>query len=277
MQLRLTQNRVRYAVAKTPLRAAVVWARHHLLRPSDVFLGAYPRSGSTWLKFMLFEILSGEEADFLSADDAIPHVGSHFKAQQLLRGGGRLIKTHEPARPEYRRAIYMVRDVRSVALSEFAFWRWRGIEFDSFDEFLSLFLAGRTHGYGFGSWVDHVASWLDLRDQDGSQVRIIRYEDLRRDTTEALISLLEFLEESVDRSAIENAVRNNSLDRMREKEDRFRETSRGRRPIFDRNLRFVRRGAMSGQFAELEDRHQAQILWHAGKTLKRLRYDEGGG
>jgi hypothetical protein len=34
--------------------------------------------------------------------------------------GSRLMHTHEPYRRDYRRVVYLVRDIRDVVLSEFA-------------------------------------------------------------------------------------------------------------------------------------------------------------
>src|SRR5215472_10450025 len=102
-------RRFRYALSKTWLRAPLVSLRHRGLDARDVFFASYPRSGSTWLRFLLFETLSGQSSAFGKVNDCIPDVGDHLKAPRLLPGGGRLIKTHEPYRNSYEKALYIVR------------------------------------------------------------------------------------------------------------------------------------------------------------------------
>ena len=139
MVLMSTLRKVRYAFAKTAVRAPLVWVRHRNFRPGDVFVGSYPRSGSTWLRFMLLEILAGQASGFSNTNEMLPDVGKHQSGAPVLPGNGRLIKTHEPFRAEYRKAIFLVRDPRDVALSEFAFHRALGLAGDDFDSYLEHF------------------------------------------------------------------------------------------------------------------------------------------
>src|SRR5437867_8735637 len=102
-------RRIRHQLAKTRLRSPLTWLRHRSFDPADVFIGSYPRSGSTWLRFVLLEILTGRPSEFPSVNRSIPKVGRHNQALPLLPGGGRLIQTHEPYREEYQKAVYLVR------------------------------------------------------------------------------------------------------------------------------------------------------------------------
>ena len=86
--MRLTRTKLRYALARTPVRSFVVALRHLGLRRDDAFLSAYPRSGSTWVKFLLYEGLTGQAAGFEVSSNAIPHIGRHRRAPTLLGDGG---------------------------------------------------------------------------------------------------------------------------------------------------------------------------------------------
>ena len=55
-------RKIRRKFAQTRLRAPLVWWRHRGLNPTDMFFAAYPKSGTTWARFVLFEMLSGEPA-----------------------------------------------------------------------------------------------------------------------------------------------------------------------------------------------------------------------
>src|ERR1700761_6865647 len=104
-------------------RRPLVAKRHHGLDSTNVYLGHYPKSGGTWLKLMTVELVLNEKVGFGAAEEAMPFVGRHQNAPQILVGGGRLIKTHESYRDVYRRAIFLIRDVRDVLVSYFHYWQ----------------------------------------------------------------------------------------------------------------------------------------------------------
>src|SRR5438552_2701326 len=133
-------RRVRHELSKTGIRSPLLWARHRGFQASDVFTASYPRSGSTWLRFILVELLAGQSSGFNSVNTASPDVGQHASGQPLLPGGGRLIKTHELYRRSYKRAIYLARDPRDVMLSEYNYEKALGVIDDDFDAFLDAFL-----------------------------------------------------------------------------------------------------------------------------------------
>src|ERR1700689_4773513 len=155
-----TLTRWRARAARTRLRAPLVRLRHLGLESTDVFLASYPRSGNTMLRFMLGEALSGVSSNFDQIQRIVPEIGVHGEAYPLVPGGGRLIKTHEPYRRKYRRAIYIVRDVRDVMLSSFA--RESAMDLlDSaaLDRYIEPFMQGKMTR--FGSWQAHVDGWMN--------------------------------------------------------------------------------------------------------------------
>jgi hypothetical protein len=187
--------------------------RHRGLGPADALLASFPRSGNTWLLFMLAELLTGDEVDFMEAITAVPLIGRHRGAPALLPGGGRLIKTHEAyRRTPVRRAVYLVRDVRDVVPSYHRLGAANGLPSPSFDTFVTRFADG-TAG-GVGSWQDHVASWLDAAG-DGADVLLVRYERMVDDTAGELRRVVDHLGLDVPDDALQRVVANNSATRMR--------------------------------------------------------------
>jgi hypothetical protein len=168
---------------------------------------------------MLAELLTDSEVDFSSNEEVVPMLGRHLQAPHLLPGGGRLIKTHEPYRKAYKRAIYLVRDVRDVALS---FRKLRAVEGfaeeESFEEFLAGFVEGRVAG--FGSWQAHVSSWLSAPDL-GADVLVVRYEELIDDTVGKLGEMAVFLGLSIDDLRLSEIVENNRPDKMRGRKTQY--------------------------------------------------------
>jgi hypothetical protein len=269
-----TLGLIRSRLAETRVRVPVNWLRHRGFRPADVILGCYPRSGSTWLRFTLLEILTGQPSQFETVNRAFRKAGEHAGGLPLLLEGGRLIGTHEAYRSEYKRAIYLMRDVRDVVLSEFAFEKERGVGCANFDEYLSKLLEGKKR---YGSWQDHVVSWVDSGLADSGNLQVVRFEDMRRQTEQTLAQILDFLNVRVDRERVREAVQNNSLDRMRIKEDTCSETNFPHRPMKSSTEegRFVRNGSVEGWRKKLTQAQVELIERHAGNVLARMGYPVG--
>jgi len=269
-------RQLHYQITSSKLRIPLLWLRHRGLRSSDVFLGSYPRSGCTWLRFNLFEIFTGQPATFDSVNRGLRGPGSHYWGLPVLPGEGRLLSTHLPYRREYKRAIYLVRDVRDVVSSEFFYEKERGFETGSFDSYLLKMLQGRKK---YGSWQDHVRSWTHSETARNNNLLLVRYEDLRRDPELTLTELLEFLKVPVNSESIRNAVANNALQKMRAKEDalhslpkkvRFPERAEG---ASREEGRFVRQGSVGGWREKLTDSQLHLIEQYAGNALIELGHE----
>jgi hypothetical protein len=153
--MQTTKQRLRGARFRSKLlRRPLVRSRHKRLTPRDAFLASYPRSGTTWLRFLLYESLTGEAPEFGSIRAAVPSVGKQRGARPVLVGGGRLVQTHETYSHGDRLVVYVVRDPRRVALSEY-YWQKRNRTYDSsLAAFVEDFCRGRSNPWG--SWGAHV-------------------------------------------------------------------------------------------------------------------------
>lgn len=255
-------RKLRHEMAKTGVRAPLVWMRHKSLRPNDIFLASYPRSGSTWLRFLLFESIAGESSGFGNVNQSIPDVKEHKIGVPLMPNGGRLIKTHEVYHPEYRKAVYLVRDPRDVALSEYAYQTALGLVDQPLDEYLRVFL---TKGVNpFSSWSAHVESWL-AAPLSSDNLLVVKFEDLRRDTVRGVSEIIRFFGIAPDESRIRAAIANNSVERMKakEKETPQRASKKGQ---------FIRSGSVGGWRANLTEAQVAVVRDHAADLLNRLSY-----
>lgn len=263
-------RRLRHRLSRTRLGHVLKWLRHRHLREDDVFIASYPRSGSTWLRSLLSELLTGSTPSFALLDgrsSPVPDLGKHRRIPSYLPGDVRLIKTHELYRPVYGKAIYLVRDPRDVALSEHRFQRWSGFFDRGFDAFTEMYVTGRVNSYG--TWSEHVASWLDSGLMERDRLLLLRYEALRADTAEQLRSVAEFLGLEAPPERIENAVRHNSIERMREREDReWNRAARGQ----DARFRFINRGVVEGWRHDASAAQIQRIETHAKAVMDRLGY-----
>jgi Sulfotransferase domain len=261
-------RKLRRKLSKTDLRIPHIWLRHRGLTPGDVFFASYPRSGTTWSRFTLFEILTGHESGFTAVNAGICGVGKHKHAVRVLPHNGRLIASHEQYRKEYKRAVYLVRDPRDVALSEFTYTT--NLEFfrGDLDSFLHTFLCGKISP--FAPWQRHVTSWLDSPLVGTGNLLIVRYEELRKNPLEGFRRITDFLGVNVTDERISSAIANNAIAKMKEKErlEPQRASVKGR---------FVGEGSVQGWRSRLSPTQVRFIEQHAGKALVRLGYPLTGG
>ena len=254
---------VRHKIAKSPAHGPLTWYRHRDLRPSDVFVASYPRSGNTWLRFMLYEILVGQSSSFKNVHQLVPDIGRQGKALPVLGSQGRLIKTHEPFRSDYRKAIYLVRDARDVALSEFAYQKALGLAEDDFEVYLRRFLQGKVNP--FGSWAAHVDSWMEAKDRGQCEVLLVRFDEMRATPETSLAEMMNFLGVRVEPDVIPRAVANNSVEKMRDKEkvNPQKASAKGR---------FIRSGSVGGWREKFTDAQAQLVDQYAGTILSRLGF-----
>jgi hypothetical protein len=258
-------RKLRRKLSRTALRLPIIWYRHHGFRPEDVFFTSYPRSGTTWSRHVLFEILTGQKSGFRAVDATLCGVGKHHLGKPVLPGGGRLISSHEQYRSwkHYHKAIYLVRDPRDIVLSEFVYLTNLEFFYGSQDKFVKHFLT--TAVSGFGPWQHHVSSWLDSPLAATPNFLLVRFEELKRDPVVGFTRMANFLGVSPNAELIERAVANSSLEKMREKEQRepVKASVKGR---------FVGAGLAQGWRSKLSPAQVRLIEQYAGPALERLGY-----
>ena len=165
--------------------------------PDDIFLVSYPRSGNTWTRFLLGNLIDqNNPVTFSNIEARIPEI--YFNRDRVLRQlpRPRMLKSHESFQPHYPRVIYIVRDPRDVAVSFYHHnVKARNILDDyPMVQFVPRFIAGEFDPK-FGSWRDNVLSWTVLRKDDPGFL-LLRYEDMKRDTAGVLADVVAFLRRS---------------------------------------------------------------------------------
>lgn len=255
----------RFGGPKMAMRRIVVWWRHLGVNSADVFLAAYPKSGSTWLAFILARLLTGRESTFDNVGEVVPGVEYLRGMTGVLGSGGRLVRTHEPYRTAYRKAVYLVRDARDVAVSYFHYMVGRGRYRGDLSAFVHLFLNGT--GDGYGSWGAHIWSWLKSRAHAEGNVLVVRYEDMLVDPLGTVAGICDFLGVRKSEQEIGIAVASNAAEKMKQKE---RSSTHLARHLSGKP--FVRR-AESGNWATLlSPDDNAEVISVLGAQLSTLGY-----
>jgi sulfotransferase len=228
----------------------------------DVFVASYPKSGTTWLQYIVYLLIRGRPiSPDESLTDCFPHleeVGADAVARQPLP---RLIKTHLPfgMTPCSAGARYLAiaRNPFDCAVSFYHHTRGFPRHYDfaegRFEEFFDCFITGEVD---FGDYFDHLTSWHAASKRDN--VRLLTYEALWADTPGMIRHVASFLGEpaasAVATDAGLEAVRRESDFRaMRRDQQRWS----SRRP--DWAPAFVRRGVV-GDWRRVFTREQTRAL-----------------
>lgn len=176
-----------------------------------MYVVGYPKSGNTWLCFLIAYCLNAEYDD---CDQPGIHPRNEYQ-RQYVKGGlahpsyqqqvGKIIKTHKIDIPDgdNRPLVYLIRDGRDVMVSYY-FYRhtyinsyslqnpknwlrkirsWTKSTLKQEDIDLSSFLVKYT-----SNWVNHVQTWLDR-----NPTAIVRYEDLKTNPEATLTQLFQQL------------------------------------------------------------------------------------
>ena len=160
------------------------------IRPGDVFVTSYPKSGNTWVRFLLANALyPNYDIDFQSIHGLIPEVGIEGEYHNAdLPSSPRLWKSHSLHQDSYPKVIYIVRDGRDVYTSYYHYRSHTLPDGTSFEEFI------RNEDFLWPStWAEHVQSWLGNRISPEDNVLIVRFEDLKTDPRSELHRMLNFI------------------------------------------------------------------------------------
>lgn len=247
--------------------------------PDDVFIVSYPRSGNTWTRFLLGNLIYQDDpVTFSNLESRIPEI--YFNRDRFLRHlpQPRVLKSHESFQPHYPRVIYIVRDPRDVAVSYYHHnVKARNIPDDyPMSSFVPRFIANEFDRK-FGSWRDNVLSWTALRGNDPGFL-MLRYEDMKKDPLPAVASVVQFLERCSFRKinaspeALQRAIELSSPEKMRalEKQEAgswvLTKGTRSDKP-------FVRSATSGGWTSQLDGKSIAAIETAWGPLMQSLGYE----
>ncbi len=226
--------------------------------PNDIFIVSYPKSGNTWMRFLIGNLLFQDEPiTFSNIEDKVPDIYQNNNHKLLQIPPPRILKSHEYFDPRYRKVIYMVRDPRDIAISYYYHCiKFRVIKQDyKIDRFLNQFIRGEIDD--FGSWEKNVGSWIGARKGDPDFL-LLRYEDIINATEDALKKIAIHLEINFTDESIVRAVELSSFDRMKKLEKRqsneWKPTKKS-----NKNLRFVRKAQCGGWIKELSKEKSEKI------------------
>ncbi len=193
-------------------------------RDEDIYVVSYPRSGTTWVQFILYQLTSDGNMDFYHLSEVSPWFERSL-AQQTMQASDfasyrspRILKSHLLPKwlPAEGRFLYVVRDSLDVAYSYYRFYcthlRFNG----TFNGFLEKFLTGDLQ---YGAWFHHVESWKTLTHRDN--VMMVSYESLFENFDETVLRISEFCRIEVDDARLHRVRERCSFKYMKKHEQKF--------------------------------------------------------
>jgi len=236
----------------------------------DVIIVSYPKSGSTWLRFLIGNYLTENSVSFLNCKDIIPDI--HSSELQFYRNvsSPRFIKSHFRYVPDYKNVIYLVRDGRDVAVSYYFHSKKFGkidkeVSFGNFIE--NYFNKNRLDE--FSPWGEHVNSWLDNRP---SKFMIVSYEEIHKNPLLLLSKVFNFAGiRNFDEKIAISAIEASSFMNMRKIEE-------NQHHIFDKtkntesSIKLVRNGKSGAWQDWFNDKLLEKFMAKHGSAMRRLQY-----
>jgi hypothetical protein len=239
----------------------------------DVFLVSYPKSGNTWTRFLIANLVYPERnPDFSNINALLPDPEAMSKRDLERVARPRMLKSHQYFDPRYQKVIYVVRDPRDVVLSEYHFDIKRRAIAEDYprEQFVSRFVRGELN-HPYGTWSENAASWFYTRRSD-PRFLLVKYEALQTEAMNELGRIANFLGISAAPERLSLAVEQSSADRMRELEKKQAHLWSSTRET-RQDKPFVRSAKAGGWKAELPESSVAEIESAWGSLMREMGYE----
>lgn len=195
------------------------------IAPRLIWLASYPKSGNTWLRFLLANFLWGPITDSAQIDRHIPDIHHQFPLRQISTSHGLgFVKTHQPTPAEVPYphmtdgAVYIVRNPLDVIASLLHYAAVPEDKQSAFvDHAIHYHQSPLWREFGAGAWADHVTHWA--LDPAPERRLVLFYENLLADPEHNLSRILDFLDVPNGALSLAEAVRRSSFANLKALEE----------------------------------------------------------
>ena len=195
--------------------------RQVAVRPDDTFVVSYPRSGNTWTRFLIANLLFPDRAvSFANIEQLIPDAEAQSSRFLKRLPSPRIIKSHQYFDHRYPKVVYITRDPRDVAVSYYNFSRKYRHFADDFplEQYVHGFVNGTLMSSAWGTWGENVGTWMAARNGRPGFL-LLRYEDMIEQTETELAKIARFFGMDASPEKLRKAISNSSADRLRQLEN----------------------------------------------------------
>lgn len=200
-------------------------------KTSDIFIVEFPKSGITFLSFLLSNILDrvnklSIQPTYYNIDQFVidAHQTNGLTLNSVLNP--RLIKSHYPYKATYKQIIYLIRNPVDVLVSYFNYTNdIKVVYFDSFSTFI------RHDRRGIKAWINHTENWLN-RMMYHQKMYVIKYEDLIHNPEETLKNLGTMLGYELSNDIVLESIQASSMENMIKSETLYRDNNPSYNMVF---------------------------------------------
>ncbi|KAJ8025257.1 Sulfotransferase family cytosolic 1B member 1 [Holothuria leucospilota] len=203
------------------------------VRPDDVYLLTYPKSGTTWAQNIICLILEtrGRKADehlsdkvqyleFPEGHGSIPRdVARGMYEVASTKPSPRVLKSHlrvqflpTELHTKKPKIVYVARNPKDSAVSFFNFcsFSYNCPPYRVWSDFFLDFCKGTSPR---GSWFDSVLPWWKKRHEPN--VLFLKYEDMQKDLRGSVLKIANFLEYKLSDDQVDNIVAKSTFKAMK--------------------------------------------------------------
>lgn len=233
-------------------------------RSDDIYLVSFPRSGNTWLSFLIANVINEYlnlkmSVNFFNIHFFVPdiHISKDVPVNLEFSPFRRIIKSHATTTKHYKHIIFLTRNPQDVMISYFYFLRDLG----EYDKDISSFI--RDTRYGIQAWVNHTQGWLE-QTSPAQRIHMFSYEDFKENTEKELRRLFNLLGYNLEEEIIKKALEKSNLENMKRLEKETISLS-----IKKHKFKFVRKGTTSNRY-ELSEKDKDFIKQTSETIYKNL-------
>ena len=264
-----------------------------LSAPRTIFIGSFPKSGTTWMQNIVYQLVAANRRctqDDDEADLPLEHISQYApfykidphwestdapvlvpkirQAHEALKC--RIFNTHlrRDMLPDGAKYIYVVRDGRDVLTSFYHHMTNQhpddgGFQ-GNFEEFFQQFLDGSV---AYGKWSHHLMSWMphvvgEKQNGGKDEILLVRYEVLKDNLPQQVIRIANFLElvalneKTTDASYMEPLLERMTFEWMRDQQHLFHPISVRWKPGYH----FIRKGTVGDHDTIFNDKHKSAFM-----------------
>jgi hypothetical protein len=254
-----------------------------LLNNKILWVASYPKSGNTWIRFLLANLLCGPINNSQQIDHIIPDmhhpIEKYYAFEEVLH-----LKTHwkydKISSLNFKTigAIYIYRNPLDVIASHINYW---GLTDDMskknlfIEQFINSYGAPKWIAFDAGTWIENIKSWV-LQQKDFPYL-ILRYEDIQINPYEAVLKMCKFLCLDKKEPEISMAIKQSSFENLRSMEEKelsehvngFFLTVQDRK---DSQYRFINKGKIGNFRQLLSDEQIKRVVSRFSSIMEILGY-----